>query len=160
MIIRALTENDILRALDIFKASYKDMAVPDYEERCFSEELHASFDPKQVYTIEFFGIEIDDNLVSFAGLANSNYYEQSWELRWGTTHPDYQRQGLMGKLIQYRIDTVIERAKKMPGIIHVAARSPHIYLKHDFEPLFTRGPYNQSTYMVKCFNQEFDYKVE
>lgn len=158
MTIRPLTTDDIPRAIEIFQSAYKGMDVPDYEEGDFVAELKASFDTSQVYDLKFFGIEKDNKLVSFAALANSNFYGGSWELRWGTTDINYQKQELMGQLIEYRINEAVKKTENRPGVIQIASRSPHIYLKFGFEPIFTRGPRNQTTYMVKYFNQTYNYQ--
>ena len=156
MRIRPAVKEDARQLEQVFQAAYAGLAVPSSEFADFKHELHASFAENTPYRIHFFVIEHAQQIVSFAGIANSPFYEGAWELRWGTTRPEFQKQGLMKALTDYRIDFAIKETGPVPGIIQIAARQPKLYLERGFEALFKRGPENEALYLVKRFNQAYD----
>lgn len=151
MNIRQATKDDISAFIALFKKAYEGMGhVPDDEFSCFEKELRASFDIDQVYRIHFFAMENEaGDVVAFAGMAPTLFMHGSWELRWDTTHPEFQRQGLMTQLTEHRINYAIETNKGVPGIVQVAARQPNIYKKLGFNCVFERDIENYVMYLVK-----------
>jgi GNAT superfamily N-acetyltransferase len=156
--LKTLSIDDLEECISIFKLAYADLDVPDDEERCFQEELKRSLNKHGNYQIHFLAYKYDEKIVSFAGIAQSLFMDNSWELRWDTTHPDFQRQGLMGKLIDHRLAHAEKNTANQPGIIHVCSRQPSIYFKKGFKKSFSRGPENAATYCVRCINMGCDYK--
>lgn len=151
--LREVLPQDSKELLEIFNSAYQNKDVPSAEYSCFEEELASRGDDSQIYQIKFFCIEHNNTIVSFAGIANSLYYDGSWELRWGTTRPEYQSKGLMTLLTKKRIDYAKENTLDMPGIIHISSRQPTLYKKLGFSTQFIRGPKNRSEYMTLLFNQ-------
>ena len=154
--LKRLSSLDEKDCFDVFKAAYHNMDVPESEEGLFQNEFCHSMKQDTIYKVHFFGYMFENSIVSFAGIAQSLFMMNSWELRWDTTHPDFQGRGLMSRLIDDRLDFAKEETLNMPGVIHVCSRRPSIYLHKGFEPVFERGPQNASTYCVKKFNMEHD----
>jgi len=155
MKIRKAEEADIPALRALFDVTYADLHhVPKSEYVDFEESINTAFDEKQAYRVSFFVTENEmGQIIAFAGLATSQFLGNSWELRWGTTHPDYQRQGLMTQLTEHRIEYARnENAKKnngMPGIVQIASRQPNLYKKLGFKPVFERDIDNYVLYMIK-----------
>ena len=149
--IRRAVREDVDKLRALFIKSYESLThVPKSEFPCFERELEASFDEGQVYRIRFFVIENETGqIVSFAGIVPTRFMGWSWELRWDTTHPDYQRQGLMTRLLQHRINYAVEENEGQPGILQVAARHPAMFIKHGFKSVFERNTDNYVMYLVK-----------
>ncbi len=153
--IRDAKITDSKALLDLFSLSYKGLiGVPDSEFGYFQEGLEGSFDETQHYRIKFFIAENEqDKIVSFAGIASCQHMANSWELRWGTTHPDCQRKGLMSQMTQHRINYAKEKNSvnnpNLPGIIQIASRQPGLYKKVGFRPVFERNVENYALLMIK-----------
>mgnify|MGYP003624247994 CR=1 FL=1 len=148
-------QSDIGEALDLFQSAYKNMDVPADEYAWFTRDLEGSLDPAQHYRLTFFKIEHDNKIIAIAAIGKSGFMRGSWELRWGTTRPAFQRQGLMSLLTDYRIAYAREHSPNIPGIIHICARSPNLYLKKGFRHIYTRGPKNKAHYLVKYIHQDW-----
>ena len=151
MNIRLALEKDIPVLLGLFRDAYGALShVPETEQDDFEECLRAAFDEKQVYKIYFFLIEKDDDeIISFASIAPCSFMNGSWELRWGTTHPDFQKQGLMTKLTEHRINYAINKNQGVPGILQIASREPNLYKKLGFKTVFERNIENYVMYLIK-----------
>jgi|GEM_PF-5044623 len=149
-----LSHDDIGEALDIFQSAYKNMDVPADEFAWFKRDLESSFDPAQNYRLTFFKIEHDGKIIAFAAIGKSGFMRGSWELRWGTTRPTFQRQGQMSLLTDHRIAYAAQHSPNIPGVIHICARSPNLYLKKGFQHIYTRGPKNKAHYLVKYIHQD------
>ncbi len=148
-----LTPEDISAAFEIFQSAYKDMDVPADEFAWFKRDLEGSFDPAQNYRLVFFKMMDKDKIIAFAAIGKSGFMRGSWELRWGTTRPAYQKQGLMSALTDHRIAYAAEHSPNIPGVIHICARSPNLYLKKGFTHIYTRGPENRAHYLVRYLNE-------
>ncbi len=155
MRIRKAEEADLPILLALFKTAYAELDhVPQSEHADFEETINIAFDENQIYRVRFFVMENEaGQIVSFAGLSASQFLGNSWELRWGTTHPDYQRQGCMTQLTKYRIQYARDENTKqnddMPGLIQIASRQPTLYKKLGFKPVFERNIDNYALYMIK-----------
>ena len=154
--IRQLQKSDSAEALRIFKAAYKNMDVPKSELAQFQADLDAAFDNKHINRIVFFALCDDDGVIcAFAGIEPHGFMRGSWALRWGTTHPDHQKKGLMSALTDHRINYAFDKTSDIPGMIHICSRRPGLYLKKGFKRIYTRGPTNKACYLVKYFNESY-----
>jgi GNAT superfamily N-acetyltransferase len=142
--------------VEIFKKAYATVGAPDSEVEYFKEEVSTAFSTGTWPNIIFFGIEEDEQLVSFAGLEELYSCDGAWVLRWGTTLPEHQGKGLMSALIKHRIAYAQQARPNFAGIISVGARHPSIYKPFGFIPLYKRGPENSLTYMYKLVNEHLD----
>jgi len=155
MNIRRAVQADLNSLIMLFKKAYEGFDhIPDSEFILFQKELKASFDRQQIYRISFFVLEKEEGeIISFAGIAPSMFMGNAWELRWDTTHPDHQRQGLMTELTQYRINFAIEQNAQSqlesPGVIQVMARYPMVYKKFGFRDVWERAIDNYAMYMIR-----------
>ncbi len=146
-----MAESDIPAALEVFERAYAKMAVPSNEREWFEGDLRRAFQQNVPNNITFFKIEEDQRLVSFAGIQTLTFTRYAWALRWGTTDPDYQRQGLMGQLIDLRLKYAEENSPTI-GSAHLMSRNPGIYLKRGFKTIYERGPENSASYLMKVIN--------
>ena len=150
--IELLEAKDIPEAVAVFECAYSSMNVPSDEQAWFESDLKNSFHPKDS-KMTFYKIQAGSKLISFAALEALTFSRGAWSLRWGTTLPEYQRQGIMSRLTEYRVEQAKAKTSTI-GSIHVMARSPNIYLNLGFERLYERGPENRATYLIKVIHPE------
>lgn len=147
-----MVEADIPAALEVFDRAYAKMEVPSNEREWFEGDLRLAFQKNVPNNITFFKIEKDRRLLSFAGIQTLTFTRYAWALRWGTTDPEFQRQGLMGQLIDLRLKYAEENSPTI-GSAHLMSRNPGIYLKRGFKTIYERGPENPASYLMRVINE-------
>jgi hypothetical protein len=158
---RRLIESDYGEMERIFLAAYRGVDAPTTEYTDFVRETKQALSASPICVIEYFGMFLDNRLVSFAGLGRSLFYDQSFEMRWDTTDPEFQQRGLMTKLIVHRLRHAMNVCAESaaPGIIQVASRHPSLYLAAGFRAICERGPRNAITYLVRDIPHDAQLKA-
>ncbi len=108
MQIRDLQPDDIPNCVELFKLvasgeDWNDM-IDDFAE----QELWPMFREGQYVKPHYFVCEVDGKLVGIAGYSKSGFDNEIYDLFWAIVHPEYQNQGIGGKLTETRINRIRE----------------------------------------------------
>jgi len=127
MNIVKIDENHLDDLYELYKSAYS----PEFWDKWVKRELdNPVFDPECFYQIDMYGIKYDGKIVATAGIADCMFLNTVKTLRFGATHTNYQRRGLMDKLTGYRVDLI--RSQGFAGIL-TSTRLPQIYKKYGFK---------------------------
>ena len=121
-----ITPDHKKEVINIFRSTFTKKQWDDWLEEDIDKAVFAD-DP--YYHVQLYGIQINDKIVSIAGVSDSMFLDEVKMFRLGATLPEYANTGLMDKLISYRIGVVSEDNK---GIL-VSTKYPHRYEKHGFK---------------------------
>lgn len=80
--------------------------------------------------------EIDDKIVSYGGIGVSMFMDEVFELRLGSTLLEYRKNGIMTKLVEYRINEIENKLNGRKGVIQVSTQHYNIYSKYKFTEIF------------------------
>ena len=149
--IRKAKNKDLNKILEIAKICYDEESYNNYVKK----EVIAYTDNNSLYDIEFYVYEIDNKIVGVAGLAQSMFLYDVYELRLGATLPEYQNQGILTELVEYRINIIKTKLEGRKGMIQTSTRHPNIYKNFGFYDIFENN-WNYKC-MNLCINYDNDY---
>jgi len=147
MIIRKALISDIPHILSVAERSFGTTEFKEYVHG----EITQLMEEKPIYKLEIFCIANNSEVVSYAGLAESMYGTDIYELRMGATLPNFRRFGYLRSLTEFRIKYLEEKLKGMPGILHVSTKYPDMYRDLGFYTIGINSIDNNVMY--KTFNQ-------
>ena len=146
MIIRQASINDLKRILGIARECFGEFEYYDYIEK----EIKSSFDLEPIYDICFYVCEVDNKIVSYAGVGESLCLSEIYELRLGATLPEYRNKGIMSKLTEFRIADIKNKLNRRKGMIQVSTKHSNIYSKFGFTEIFEND--NEYKHMILLIN--------
>lgn len=136
MIARALTKGDIDRCLEIFAAVEDSESQIGYPQEDLRLDLNAAFDATRFSPPRYVVVEIDGNVVGFAGMAPSAFDEGVYGLFWAVVDPSYQGLGVGKTLVESRLDLI----RNLGGEAVVAVTKVQWHLKRfGFRPVMKRS---------------------
>ncbi len=156
MKIEKMVKSDQGEAVTVFRQAYQNIEVPEDEEAWFVNDLEESFSKEKPDSLEFHKISKDNEMVSFGAIGPLPFTRGAWMLRWGTTLPEMQGQGLMTELTKFRLQYASEHTEGFAGNVQLMSRRPNLYKKLGFREIYRRGPENAATHMIKIINEDMD----
>jgi N-acetylglutamate synthase-like GNAT family acetyltransferase len=131
-IIRKAETNDLHQILNIAKSCYDEKEYNDYVEK----EIKAYTDKQSLYDIDFYVYQIGEQIVSFAGVGQSMFLYDVYELRLGTTLSKHRNKGILSKLVEHRLSEIKTKLEGRKGMIQVSTKHYNIYSKFGFYEIF------------------------
>jgi len=126
---RKLKKEDLYQIMNVAMKSYSRMDVENY----VMDDILSSFDNNQRYKIELYGFFRNGILVHFSCLAKQLGIGGSYELRLGTTLPEFRRMGYCRRSIERRIAIIAERERNYKCLIQVTTRLPELFEEFEFK---------------------------
>jgi [ribosomal protein S18]-alanine N-acetyltransferase len=123
--IQAYQSKDKIQALELIRLNTPVYFAPE-EETEFKAYLEEKLE-------EYFVYKINNTMVACGGI---NYgFDQGTAVRiaWDMVHPDYQKQGIGGELLQFRINKIKENSAIKRIIVRTAASTHKFYEKKGFK---------------------------
>lgn len=123
-IIRIYKPSDFDAVLQIFRLNTPAFFAAD-EEQDLAYYLQHEME-------QYFVIEVDGRVVGSGGI-NFSDDESIGKLSWDVLHPDFQKQGLGSKLVEYRLDVLDEYPHIEKIVVRTSQLACRFYEKHGFK---------------------------
>ena len=131
--IKLIDKKAVPAAVSIIYRAFHNVHGSDYfNDMCVKTELDAQFS-EGPYIPKYYGVYINNKLVSVAGYAKSLFADNTYELRLAATDPDHMKKGYLTKLLLHRIKCIKKELNGEQGLIMLDTYKPEIYYKHGFE---------------------------
>jgi len=120
--IRQLDQMDTKKAVSVIDAAFSGH---------FTEGARVAF--QNLDNLELFGAFYDKQMVGVVGVCPAGFLMNAYGICWISVLPEYQGQGIGGRMIQHAIDVIKNKEPSIPLMIFLAVPASKYYTKFGFE---------------------------